>query len=807
MIFRNYFKIAWRSLKKNKLQTFINLIGLTAGTVSCLSILVYVFAQFGYDNQFIDSSSIYRINTTIQEHNTGTPSAGTSPPIAFAMKRDFPEITEACRVVYFGDGNSGLLRNPESKESFYETRGYLADSTFFKIFNFPFIEGKAEGSLKRPNSIVLSNTLAQRLFGTQGAINKTLILGNGEQEQTLTVTGVFKDNFGKSHLNPNYILTMNSGGLGQQVLNMRNFATENFAMSYVKLKSGSNPQNIQEKFPAFLQRHGAQDFAEVGFNKSLSLQKITDIHLYSKNITNQISNVSDINHLYMLLLLALFIQLVACVNFINLSTARASKRAKEIGVRKAIGADKLSLVKQFLGESLLLSLLASLLSIPLTTLALPFVNTLTQGNIGYTALLDWKIFIALLILGILTGIIAGLYPAFILSSIKPVKVLKTSSSLSLGNVNFRKALVVFQFVISIGLICTVIIITQQVKYAQKMDMGFDKENLVAMRLGTETVSNRFEAIKEKFEALSGVRDVAGTNFYPTEFVMGDMGLIVPGGSLADRTLVHYNGISPNYLKTVGTSLLTGRILARNDENQILVNKATIDAFGIPLEEAVGSKLMNNRGNDADIFEIIGVTQNYHFGSLKEEIKPMLLYNESQPGWIILRTEVTDLDPLLEQLENEWKSINPHTPFVFNFVDKEVEKLYAEEKRLSNISIVFTSLAILISCLGLFGLVSFVAEQKKKEIGIRKVLGANVQNLVQLLTRDFLILLFFAFIIASPLAYFIMQNWLQDFPYRIKIEWWVFFIAGSFALIITLLTVSSQAIKAALANPIKSLRTE
>lgn len=804
---RNYFKIAWRSLQKNRLQTFINLLGLTVGTVCCLNILVYVFAQFGYDKKFNDSASIYRINTTIKEHNNGTPSAGTSPPIAFAVKEDFLEVTEACRVVYFGEGNSGLLRNPESGESFYETRGYLADSTFFKIYNYPFIEGDPKESLFAPNSIVLSKTLAKKLFGNKNALNKTLILGSGEEEQSLTVKGVFNENFGKSHLNPNYILTMNSGGLGEYVQNMQNFATENFAMSYVKLKPGNTPGGLEEKFPEFLQRHGAKDFATVGFSKSLSLQRITDIHLYSNGISNQIGAVSDINYLYMLLLLALFIQLVACINFINLSTARANKRAKEIGVRKAIGADKASLVKQFLGESLLLSLFASLLSIPLSTLALPFVNSLTQGDIGYSAIFDWRILGALCLLGILTGLLAGLYPAFILSSIKPVKVLKCSATLNLDNGYLRKVLVVFQFIISIGLICAVIIIAQQVKYSQKMNLGFEKENLIAMRLGTETVSNRFGAIKDQFESISGVSEVAGTNYYPTEFVMGDMGLILPGGSLASRTLVHYNGISPNYLKTVKTSLLTGRSLSVSDGNQILVNKATIDAFGIPLDKAVGSKLVNNSGNDADVFEIVGVTADYHFGSLKEEIEPMLLYNETQPGWIILRTGTKEFEPLLVQLETAWKSINPDTPFVFNFVDEEVEKLYVEEKRLGKISVVFTSLAILISCLGLFGLVSFVAEQKKKEIGIRKILGASVKNVVRLLTKDFLILVVVAFLIASPLAYFIMQIWLQDFPYRITIKWWIFIIAGVSALVITIITVSFHAIKAATSNPVKSIRTE
>jgi len=340
-----------------------------------------------------------------------------------------------------------------------------------------------------------------------------------------------------------------------------------------------------------------------------------------------------------------------------------------------------------------------------------------------------------------------------------------------------------------------------------MDMGFNKENLIAVRLGTENVSEKFNTIQSSFKNVKGIKQVAGTNYYPSQFIMGDMGLILPGGNLADRTLVNYNGISPNYLETVGTSLLAGRMLTDIDENQILVNKATIDAFKIPLENAIGSRLVNSYGGEVEEFEIVGVTTDFNFASLKEEVKPILLFNETMPGWIILKAETQNYEALLNTLESSWKTINPDTPFVFNFVDKEVEKLYAEEKRLGKISVVFTSLAILISCLGLFGLVSFVAEQKKKEIGIRKVLGASVQNMIRLLTTDFVILVGIAFTIATPLAYFVMQKWLQDFPYRIDIKWWVFLVAGAAALIITIATVSFQAIKAAIANPVKSLRTE
>ena len=806
-MFKNYFKIAWRSLQKNKLQTSINLLGLTAGTVCCLSILIYVIAQFGYDTDFADAKLIYRINTSIAEHDDGRLSAGVSPPIAFAMKEDFPEVAEACRVVYFGSGNDGLLRNPETDEAFYETRGYLADSTFFKIFNFPFTEGKAAGALTQPNSIVLSQALATKLFGSKSALNKTLILGSGEQEHRLTIKGVFKEDFSKTHLNPNYILTMNSNGLGKSVLEIQNFATENFTMSYLKIKAGSSIEKLEAKFPQFLQKHGAKDFEEVGFHKSLGLQRITDIHLYSKDIQNQIDAVSDINYLYLLLLLAFFIQLIACVNFVNLSTARANKRAKEIGVRKAIGAEKGDLIRQFLGESVLLSISASLISIPLTLVALPFVNTLTQGDINYSSILDWRILALLAVLGIFTGLVAGIYPALILSSIKPIKVLKTSVNLNYGNGYFRKALVVFQFVISISLISGVIIITQQVNYSQKMDMGFDKESLLAVKLGTQDLSARFNSINTNFRKVKGVKEVTGTNYYPSEFIFGDMGLLLPGASLADRTLVHYNGVSSRYLETVGTQLLVGRTLNDKDGNQILVNKATLDAFKIPLDKAIGAILVNNYGSQTQEFEIVGVTENYNFGALKDKIKPLLLYNETEPNYLLVKAETQDYKTLLNNLETSWKTINPNAPFVYNFIDKEVEKLYAQEKRLSKISAVFTALAILISCLGLFGLVSFIAEQKKKEIGIRKVLGASVQNVVRLLTKDFIKLIGVAFLISTPLAYFIMQKWLQDFPYRIAIEWWVFAIAGSFALIITIITVSFQAIKAAIANPVKSLRTE
>ncbi|WP_299314719.1 ABC transporter permease [uncultured Aquimarina sp.] len=806
---RNYIKIAWRSLQKNKLQTIINLLGLTVGTICCLSILLYVFAQLGYDDHHVNAESLYRVRTIIDDPSSVQFNAASSgPPIGFAMKEDFPEVIEATRLVYLGEGSEELIRVSENNEGFYEPRGYLADATLFNVFTFTFLEGNPNTALVEPNTVVVSSSLAKKLFGNVPALHKTIISGSGEQQLSLTVTGVFDDsNPEKSHLNPNYLVTMNTPGLGEFVRNVQNFATQNFIYTYVKLNSSNNASLVQEKLPAFLNARGAKDFAKLNFKKELHLQKVSDIHLHSKGISRQIGPISDISYLYLLITLALFIQLVACINFINLSTARANKRAKEIGVRKTIGADKKSLIAQFLGESVLLSLLATIASVPLTTFLLPLVNQLTQGNVSYTAIFDWRILAILLIIGIITGFIAGIYPALILSSIKPTRVLKGISSTNSGGTILRKGLVVFQFVISIGLIAAVYIITEQVRFAQNKDLGYESDNLIAVRLGTQEAFTQYETLKTNMSKVSGVKSVSGCNIFPSQMLRSDVGAYLPGSDPSKPKLVKVNGIQSGYLKTTKTKLLTGRAVKKQDTAQVLVNKATIDAFNIKLDDAIGQKVLFSTGEDVTTVEIIGVTENFHFASLKEEIEPLLMYVDDSPDWLLIKTKTTNFENILDQLQVAWKKVNKTTPFVYNFVDKETEKLIAEEKRLANISVAFTTLAILISCLGLFGLISFMAEQKKKEIGIRKVLGASVSTVMKMLTKDFLVLIIIALFIATPIAYYAMENWLQDFTYRISISWWIFLIAGVITMSITFLTVSIQAIKAATANPVNSLRTE
>ncbi len=809
-MFKNYLKIAWRNLTKNKQQTIINLLGLTVGTVSCLTILLYVFAQMGYDQYHENSENICRIRTNIDGSSVGTNDlvmATSSPPIAFAMKEDFPEVAEACRIILVDQFNVNLIRVAESKEGYYEPRSYMADSTMFKVFTFKFLEGNAETALEEPNTVVLSSSLAHKLFGDQRALDKTVVLGSGGDAQTLAVSAVFDDTFGKSHLRPNYILNMNSPGLGSFARSVHNFATQNFVYNYVELVPGANVDELQEKLPSFLRSRGGKDLKDAGMNKTLSLQKVTDLHLHSAGIRYQIDTVSNIQYLYFLLILAFFIQLVACVNFINLSTARASKRAKEIGVRKVVGASKSSLIRQFLGESFLLSFFAILISIPIALLLLPSVNELTQGSLDYLDILNWKIGAILLVLGIFTGLIAGIYPAMILSSIKPVRVLKSAVNLQSGKGKLRKALVVFQFVISIFLIVSVIIVTQQFGYTQNKDLGFDKENLLAIRLNISDLPSSYYALKAQFLNISGISEVAGSSYAPSEIVLNDFGLHLPGKNPENSTLVKSNKVTEGYFKAMHIPLLEGRDLREGDENQIIVNMTTLDAFNIKEDLAVGSKLLFTYEGKTQEFEIVGVVANFHFASLKDAIAPLMFIKNNNPSWMIIRAETINYKQLLNSLGQIWKTTVPDVPFTYAFVDQEVEKMYTEEKRLGKISAVFTFLAILISCLGLFGLVSYVAEQKKKEIGIRKVLGASINSVIKLLTKDFVKLVGIAFLIASPIAYFIMHRWLEDYTYRIDIECWVFVLAGGFALVITLLTVSFQSIKSALANPVKSLRTE
>ena len=807
---KNYFKIAWRNIWRHKSFSFLNILGLTAGTVCCLYILLYVKDQYGYDQHHQDAGTLYRIRTVIEpkEGVPGFNSATSSPPIVMGMKLDFPEVAAATRVVYFTDGGENLLGVVGSDNSFYEPKGYLVDSTFFQVFNYKFIEGQPLHSLDKPYTVVLSSTVAKKLFRDSPAINQQINIGNRISGNAFTVTGVFDETWGKSHLKPHFIINMNSGGIGEFVRTNNQWAGQNFIYSYVRLHPNADAAVLQSKLPAFLEKHGADNLRELSMKKHLFLQKVTDIHLYSSGITNQIDSVSNARFLYLLLTIAFFIQLIACVNFINLTTARSVRRAREIGIRKVAGAVKSSLIGQFLGESVLISFIAVFLAIPIVILLLPMLNSFTGGEVTVSAFKSFTVISIIIALGLITGLLAGFYPALYLSGFRPATVLKGTFSFRPSSALLRKGLVVFQFMIAIVLIVSVLIISKQLNFMQSKDLGFDQRQKIIIPIQNDLARQNFTALHGELMKLKDVTAVTGCVYYPSLTVLSDIGVYKSGQDMNSSKLLKMNQVREDFFKVMNIRLQLGRNLQPSDTSgQIVVNHKAIQVLNIKDDEAVGTKLFFDFEGNHSEFEIVGVTADYNYSSLKEEIQPILSFYNGQPSYMVLQAKTDNYKSLLSDIGAVWKKTVVGVPFEYSFLDEKIQRLYLEEATLRKISNSFTVLAILISCLGLFGLAMFTAQQRTKEIGVRKVLGASVTGIVSMLSKDFLKLVFISIIIASPIAWWAMHNWLEDFAYKIDIGWWVFVLAGAVALLIALFTVSFQAIKAAIANPVKALRTE
>lgn len=808
---KNYFKIAFRNLWKNKSFSFINILGLTAGTVCCLYILLYIKEQHGYDKHHHDAESLYRVRTIIEraQGKDVFNSATSSPPIAMAMKRDFPEVMAATRIQYFTDEGDYLLGVVGSDNSFYESKGYLADSTFFQVFDYKFTEGNALHSLEEPYTVVLSSKVAARLFGKKSAVNEQINISNRQNAHVFKVTGVYDETFGKSHLKPNLIMNMNSGGLGQFIRTTNQWAGQNFIYTYVRLNPKADADALQAKLPAFLQKYGAENLKQSGITrKDLVLEPVTDIHLHSKGIGNQIDAVSDTGFLNLLLTIAIFIQLIACVNFINLTTARSIRRAREIGVRKVVGAGKPALIMQFLGESIFISLIAVILATGIVAMLLPFLNTLTGGDFDINVLNNIRVVGIIIGLGIVTGLIAGIYPALYLSGFRPVTVLKSTFRLRSPSTVLRKGLVVFQFVTAIILIIGVITINRQMEFIRSQDLGFDQSQKIVIPLKDDRAQEQATALKARLTSLKDINGVTVCASYPSRKILSDRSLYKTGQSVTDARIVKVNEVDEDYFGVLDIQLIAGRNLTPADtNNNVVVNEAALKVLDIKKEEAIGAKVYNESQSGRVEFEIVGVTNDYNTYSLRNEIEPLMAMYRTGTDYLIAETKTGGYTQALTDIGMAWKEFIPGMPFEYSFLDSDMQSLYAQENTLQKISNSFTLLAVLISCLGLFGLAMFTAQQRIKEIGVRKVLGASVGGIISMLSKDFLKLVLIAIVIACPIAWWLMSKWLEDFAYKTTISWWIFGLAGVLALLIAAVTVSFQAIKAAIANPVKSLRTE
>ena len=808
---RNYLKIAFRNLTRNKAFSFINIFGLAVGLATCLLIMFYILEEEGYDKQFKDADRIFRIAA---RSNKAESWAAAPAPLAPLLKSEIPEVEAAARLLTFPDISKMLVKyeSGNEKKQFFEPNGYYVDSNFFQVLDFPFLLGNPRTALAEPNTMVISKTLAGKFFGNSDPRNKSLQITTPYGEFAYKITGVFNDEKLRSHIPASYFLSMKNKDMWNWVQQQTNLIGNSIFYSYLKLKPNIDPIKAELKMDKFFQDKAGAEMKAFGVSGHMFLQPLKSIYLHS-SLPNEIAPNGNIFYLYILGSIAAFILVIACINFMNLSTARAEKRAREVGVRKVMGAERWSLVRQFLGESMLQAFIALMLAIMLVNLALPVFNKLATTEIS---LLEEPIRIGwIAALTLLAGLLAGLYPAFYLSSFRPVSVLKGKIVNNISALAIRKGLVIFQFTVSVCLILGALVIWKQLNFLNRQTLGFDKTQKVILPLqqGYLNTQTNYYALKNELEKEPGIKSVTGGSGYPGLANLNDMLFYADGKTTQEVVDVQLAVIENNYIQSMGFTMLSGRPFSdkyQNDSASIILNETAVKQFGFTNESVVGKKIRFDLTRFHGILEVVGVVKNFNFENLHHDIKPFGFMTNifgSPYGYLIASVSAPKLPMVLKNMEVTWAKLNPGVPFAYSFLDQDFQRLYEKDQRVSNILISFMIIAIFIACLGLFGLAAFSAEQRKKEIGIRKVLGASVNQVTVLLSKEFLRLVAVGVIIAVPISWWAMTKWLQEFAYRTPVSWWMFVVAGGVALTVALATVSFQAIRAALANPVSSLRSE
>ncbi len=799
---------------KNKTFSFINISGLAIGISVCFIIMLYVQDELSFDRFNKNADRIVRVAFKANINGGKIFESNVMPQVASAMKNDYPEVQDAARIYQVGAPKVSY-----KDKSFKDDELAFVDPNFFSIFTLPFAEGSAGMALRQPNTIVISKKLATKYFGNEDALGKMLSFvvgktaGFKDSIELYKVTGVMNDMPVNSHFRFDMLGSMT----GVKDAKSDSWMGSNF-FTYVLLKPGFNYKNLEAKLPGMVEKYmgpqiqqnmglSLKQFRTKGNELGFVLQPLTSIHLYSHS-NYELSPPGDASYVYIFGGIAIFMLLIACINFINLSTASASKRAKEIGVRKVIGSAKIQLIKQFLIESAFLVFIALFISSVIVQLALPTFNTISGKNLSFG--FNIKIVASFIGLGIFVSVIAGIYPAFFLSSFKPISVLKGKFTQTNKSFGLRSSLVVFQFFISVGLIIGTIVVYQQMKFIQNKNLGYNKEQLL-------TIPNSYALGKNeqvyKQDMLQDPRIVSATvsSYKPAGPSSGGNALSYPDGHDNAIMKTQEYHVDEKYIPTFGMQIAAGRNFSKDfatDSTGMIVNETAAKAYGWNTQSAIGKTIIrqnSNRGTNVP-YHIIGVVKDFNFQSLHEPITPLLMTLE--PDWgLIFKVKTADVQGLISSMKKEWSRFNTGETFTYNFMDDLYNKTYSAEQKTGTILNIFALLTILVACLGLFGLATYTAEQRTKEIGIRKVLGASVTQVMQMLSKDFIRLVFIACIVAFPLSYWAMNSWLQSFAYRINIGWWMFALAGIGALLIALITVSFQAIKAAIANPVKSLRTE
>lgn len=813
----NYIKVAFRQLLKNKTFSLINIFGLSVGVAVCVLLTMFIQDEFAYEKHFKDHERVYRIYTKFTDDKGQQEFPRVSPPIATGLKELLPEVENASRLVMPPDVTQHLVRYKDKQ--FFETNGQLVDSTFFDIFNYEFIEGDPNTVLDGPATVVLTEELYKKIFGTQNGIDELVIINSGQALDTFRVTGVLKKTKNKSHADASFFMAMNSEGWGKYVQEETTWAWNNFVSGYLKLKPGVNIATVEEKMNKILQERAGEALKNTGIQKELRLQPIDDIRLYS-DFSNSFGDMGNgnIKYIYILGSIGVFILLIACINFMNLTTAKAAQRASEVGIRKSMGAYRSHLIKQFLGESFTIVAVSLILAIGLIYFSLPVLNEMTRKQLAFADTNLLMIGGALIAVGIVTGLIAGSYPAFFLSGFEPARVLKGKGASKDGSTLLRRGLVVFQFVITITLISSIFIIQEQLNFIRDKSLGFKDEGAIMIPLRTRESAKAMKTMESEFSRIPGVKKVSATSSLPSTPQFQDW-TMYPEGSTADKgTINRAVNVGEGYFETMGIEMLSGRDVVfptdtfsySTNYNKIVVNEATLAAYGFTPENAIGQKLYADWESGKRTHEIIGVIKDYHHRSLHLPIVPTIFIlpaGDNGYQYIVASTEGSDYKTVSGQMKEIWDKAIINTPFESQLLSASVEKQYEEDARVNTMLSVSTALAIIISCMGLYGLSIFVAERKIKEIGIRKVLGASVTGIVGMLSKDFIKLVAISFIVAVPIGWLMMEEWLKSFEYKIELGFGVFIMAGVVSFLIAWLTIGFESVKAALGNPVKALRSE
>ena len=813
---KNYLTTAFRNIFKRKGFSLLNIFGLTIGMSCCLLIFHYVAYERSYDDFVPDPENVVRLRLdNYQKGKLAFKSATVYPAIAPALKKDYPEVEDFCRII---DANL-LLSTENNTLKFNENKGYYAEPSFLSMFGMKLTEGNSKQVLDGPDKMIISESMAKKYFGSEEPVGKKLIQRDQTQTQAYEITGVFKDHPANSHLDINYLVSwstfkkyLRTQGDTSDALET-SFGWYDF-YSYLKLKPGTDWKSFEKKLPAFCDRYiNSQEWYKTNNNKAeLYLMPVTDLHLYSNY--NQEAEVNGngqaVNFLF---LIAVFIICIAWINYINLATARSAERAREVGMRKVLGAARSNLVRQFMMESFLLNLIALVLAIGVFRALLPAFDQFV-GRDSFTDFtltpFYWLLFFALFILG---TFLSGIYPAFVLANFRPIIVLKGVFKNSSGGIALRKGLIVTQFVISVVLISGTIIVYQQVRYMRNQKLGVNIDQTLVLKgagslqdslYGTAFQPFKNELLKQpEIKSVAASSNVMGREIYWTS---GTRRLDAPNET---SVTLYYMGVDYDFIPAYEMKLLAGRNFSKDfktDEKAVLLNQKAVELMGYKdAKEAIDGKLRRGR---RDTMTVVGVVADYHHQGLQKAIDPMifLLYPNVREFYS-LKVQTANLPQTIAGINKTWDKYFPADPMEYSFLDDTFGQQYKADQLFGKVFGVFASLAILIACFGLLGLSAYNVLQRTKEIGIRKVLGASVQNIVLLLSTEFLKLIVISLFIAIPVGWYIMNTWLQDFAYRISIQWWVFIVAAVIAVLIAFFTISTQAIKAAIANPVKSLRTE